>query len=214
MPSGTNAGIIAKSPWRPAAVWGPPLALALVLLATELLGEAGRAALRYDRALIAAGEAWRLVTGSFVHLGWYHFALNVLGLGVLVLLCPERLAPAVWARRVLLLAAFMSAGLYLFVPALPSYVGMSGVIHGLFVLGLVPQLLRRDLIAAGCLAYLLGKLAFELVAGAPVSDEQAIGGRVVVESHLFGAIGAVLYGLVFRSFGRTETFSRRGEDPR
>lgn len=203
--------MIPKSPYRSLALWGAPLAIMILLFLTELLGDAGRAWLRYDRAAIEAGQWWRLLTGSFVHLGWYHWLLNELGLLVLVLLCPERLSPLVWARRVLLLALGMSLGLFLFTPQLDNYVGMSGVIHGLFVLGLMPQVLRRDLIALGCLAYLLGKLGWELIFGAPVSDEQAIGGQVVLQSHLFGSICAFIYGLVFRSFTRVERFTlRRG----
>ena len=73
--------------------------------------------------------------------------------------------------------------------------------HGLFLLGLGRQVVaRRDPIAVGCLLFLFGKLAWELVFGVAVSDEAAIGGRVALESHLYGAIGALVYGLVFRSF--------------
>lgn len=201
--------IITKASHASVAVWASPLALMLLLLLTEALGDTGRQWLCYDRVLIGAGEWWRLITGNFVHLGWYHWFLNEMGLVVLVLLCPEALSPAVWARRVLLLGIGMSTGLYLLVPDLPAYVGMSGVIHGLFVLGLMPQVLKKDLIALGCLLYLLGKIGYELYAGAPVSDEQAIGGSVVTESHLFGSLSAFVYGLVFRSFTRTETWSLR-----
>ncbi|HVT35845.1 MAG TPA: rhombosortase [Nevskiaceae bacterium] len=178
----------------------------LLLLGTELLGDWGREHLRYDRAAIAAGQWWRFITGNFVHLGWYHWALNEAGIVVLVLLCPEQLSPLVWMRRVLLLCVGMSAGLYWLVPGLPTYVGMSGVIHGLFVLGLMPQVLKKDLIALGCLLYLLGKLGYELYAGAPVSDEHAIGGSVVTQAHFYGSISALFYGLVFRTYTRHETW--------
>ncbi len=178
----------------------PPLALMLLLLLTELLGDAGRAWLSFDRDAIANGQWWRFVTGNFVHLGWYHWLLNELGLLVLVLLCPQVLPWRIWLRRLFCLSLGMTLGLYLFVPELRNYVGLSGVIHGLFVLGLMPQVLKRDLIALGCLAYLLGKIGWELVAGAPVSDEAAIGGRVAVESHLFGVLAAFAYGMLFRSF--------------
>ena len=178
-----------------------------LLLLTELLGESGRHWLRYDRGLIDAGEWWRLITGSFVHLGWWHLFLNEMGLAVFVLLCPQPLSLAVWTRRLLVLSLGMSLGLYFFVPRLVSYVGMSGVIHGLFVLGLVPQVLKKDLIALGCLLYLLGKLAWELFSGAPVSDETALGGSVVLESHLFGTLTAFAYGLVFQVYTRTEVIS-------
>lgn len=201
--------MITKAPQSSLKVWGAPLVLMVFLLCTELLGDWGREWLRYDRALIAGGQWWRLLTGNFVHLGWYHWALNEMGLVVLVLLCPDALSPAVWARRVLFLCLGMSAGLYWLVPGLSSYVGMSGVIHGLFVLGLMPQVMKKDLIALGCLTYLLGKLGYELCAGAPVSDEQAIGGSVVTESHFYGSIAAFIYGLVFQTFTRVETWGRK-----
>jgi rhomboid family GlyGly-CTERM serine protease len=192
--------MISESPYRSAAVWLGPGILMALLLPIELLGDWGRAWLQYDRAAILDGQWWRMLTGNFAHLGWYHWLLNEAGLLVLVLLCPQALPLRVWLRRVMLLALGVTAGLLLFVPELTTYVGMSGVIHGLFVLGLVPQVLRRDLIALGCLLYLVGKIGWELYAGAPVSDEAAIGGRVVVESHFFGTISALIYGAVFRSF--------------
>jgi rhomboid family GlyGly-CTERM serine protease len=199
--------MITKSVYASARIWAPPLVLMAVLVATQLLGDAGRAALAYDRAAIGQGQWWRILTGSFVHLGWYHLFLNELGLIVLVLLCPEELSARIWLRRILLLGLGMGLGLYLFVPQLASYVGMSGVIHGLFVLGLMPQVMKKDLIALGCLAYLLGKLGWELVHGAPVSDEQALGGTVVLESHLYGSVSAFLYGLALRTFTRAETWA-------
>ena len=195
---------IAESPLRSAAVWAMPLLLIALSCAVELFGDRGRALLSFDRAAVLDGQWWRLLTGNLAHLGWYHWFLNALGLLVLVLLCPERLPAWVWLRRLLLLGLGMTSGLLLFVPDLSNYVGLSGVIHGLFVLGLVPQVRRGDLIALGCLLYLVGKIGWELYAGAPVSDEAAIGGRVVVESHLFGVVCAVIYGLIFRSFGGGE----------
>ena len=180
-----------------------------LLLLLALGGEPVRAALRYDAAAIGAGQWWRLLTGNLVHLGWWHLFLNEVGLVVLVLLCPERLAWSVWLRRIVLIGVGMTASLYFFVPRTEWYVGMSGVIHGLFLLGLGRQIVdRRDLIAAGCLAYLVGKIAWEMVAGVPVSDESAIGGKVLVESHLYGSLSALIYGLIFGAFRRTETFRR------
>jgi rhomboid family GlyGly-CTERM serine protease len=154
-----------------------------------------------------------MLSGNFVHLGGWHLFLNEMGLLVLVLLCPESLSWSVWVRRLVLLSLGMSSGLYWFVPETHWYVGMSGVIHGLFVLGLGRQIVtQRDLIAAGCLAYLVGKIAWEMSAGVPVSDEAAIGGKVLVESHLYGSLSALIYGLIFGAFWRVETF-RRAKSP-
>lgn len=203
--------------WQDWRVWGFPAALGLLIALLALGGEPWIEALRYDRPAIAGGQWFRLFTGNLVHLpgntvewnGWHfhgpwHLFLNELGLLVLVLLCPERLPLLVWLRRTVLLCLGMSLGLYFFAPDLTWYVGLSGVLHGLFVLGLVPQAVKKDLVALGCLLYLLGKLGYELIAGAPVSDEHAIGGKVALESHLWGSISAVVYGLAFQSFWKPE----------
>ena len=187
------------------AIWRAPVALMLLLLGTELGGDALRALLQYDRAAIAGGQWWRLLGDSFVHLGWYHWFLNELGLVVLVLLCPQPLSLFELARRVVLIGLAMALALFWLTPGLQTYVGMSGVIHGLFVLGLLPQIRQRDLVSLGCMLFLVGKLIYEQFAGAPVSDETAIGGHVVTDSHFYGAIAAAIYAAVFGSW--------RGEPP-
>lgn len=179
-------------PFSP-AVWRSVLILMTLLLIIEVGGDALRTLLRYDRAAVDAGQWWRLLTGNFVHLGWYHWFLNEMGLAVLVLLCPERLGIAELTRRVLVIGMATTLGLHCLVPGLNRYVGLSGVIHGLFVLGLWPQVLKRDLVSLGCLLFLLGKLGYEQWAGAPVSDEAAIGGSVITDSHFFGAMAACVY---------------------
>jgi rhomboid family GlyGly-CTERM serine protease len=206
--------MITNADYRSRAVWLPPAAVMLLILLLGLGGEPVRTLLRYDADAITAGQWWRMLSGNFVHLGWWHLFLNEMGILVLVLLCPESLSWAVWVRRLVLLGLGMSAGLYWLVPETHWYVGMSGVIHGLFVLGLGRQIVtQRDLIAAGCLAYLVGKIAWELGAGVPISDEAAIGGKVLVESHLYGSLSALIYGLIFGAFWRVETFRRANFPP-
>jgi rhomboid family GlyGly-CTERM serine protease len=149
--------------------------------------------LRYDRAAVAAGQWWRLLSGNLVHLGWWHLLFNVLSLVLLVLLCPERLGWAEWLRRVVLIGTGMSLCLYFFVPGLPDYVGLSGLVYGLFALGLGRQALRRDEIGIACLIFLAARIGWELFEGAPESETKLLGGGVVAESHLFGVVCALLY---------------------
>ena len=67
---------------------------ALLLLA--LTGESGRRLLRYDRAALAAGEAWRLVTAHLVHLDLRHALLNCLGLALMWALFARDYSPRQW----------------------------------------------------------------------------------------------------------------------
>ena len=209
-----------QNAWTDKRVWMFPAALMLLIGVLGIGGESWINALRYDRAAIEGGEWFRLLTGNFVHLpgntvswnGWHfhgpwHLFLNELGLLVLVLLCPERLSMLVWLRRTLFLCIGMSLGLYFFAPDMIWYVGLSGAMHGFFILGLVPQVLKKDIVALGCVVYLLGKLGYELYAGAPVSDEAAIGGKVALDSHLWGSISALVYGVVFQSFWKPERWA-------
>lgn len=182
-----------------------PFALAALILVLDRAGEAGRAWLAFDRALLEAGQWWRLLSAHLVHLSLYHASLNLLGLLALIVLCPQPLPAREWLRRLALLCLLTSLALYLLAPKVDRYVGLSGVLHGLFLLGLVPMARRRDLIASGCLLYLFGKLIWEILVGAPLSDEQAIGGRVVTESHLFGTLAGLAYGLLFGTFKKGET---------
>lgn len=191
--------ITEASPASP-CVWSAPALLAAVSTALAFGGDPVIAALRYDRVLIAHGEWWRLLTGNLVHLGAWHLFLNALSLALLVLLCPQRMSAFEWLRRLVLVGIGMSIGLYLFVPGLPTYVGLSGLIYGLFVLGLGHQAAQRDGIAIASLAFLAARIGWELVIGAPASEQALIGGAVVAESHLYGVVAALLYGVVFRVF--------------
>ncbi len=170
--------------------------LALVSTLLWLGGETVEQSLRFDRAAIAQGEWWRMFSDNFVHLGGWHLFLNLLSLILLVLLCPEVLSPLEWCRRIVVVGVGMSLGLYLFVPDLPTYVGLSGLIYGLFALGLGRQALRRDKIAIAACVFLAARIGWEVIIGAPASEQRLVGGSIVGESHLYGALSALLYGAV------------------
>lgn len=182
--------------------WLPPFCILFLAMMFEVFGDAARQALSFDRQGLESGEMWRLLSGHFVHLGWYHLMLNLLGLVALQILCPEALRARDWILRVTWLAVFISLALYVSAPAVENYVGFSGVLHGLFFLQLVPMARHGDRIAIACLIYLVGKIAWEQFVGAPVSDEQAIGGHVVTVAHLFGTLAALVYGCAFGTFRR------------
>lgn len=184
------------------AVWLPPAVLTLISTLLALGGDPVERLLRYDRAAVLAGEWWRLLTGNFVHLGGWHLFLNGLSFVLLVFLCPERVSAREWLLRTVVIGTGMSLGLHFFVPSLATYVGLSGLVYGLFALAFVRQTIGGDRLAAACLAFLAARIVWELVIGAPASEEALIGGGVVAESHLYGAFAAVLYGAARGAFRR------------
>lgn len=169
--------------------WGLALlAGCAVLLLPVLAGDAGRAALRYDRAALAAGQWWRLLTAHVVHLDFNHAALNSLGLVLMWALFARDYRPRQWLAIVLGSMAAIDAGLWLCDSTIAWYVGSSGALHGLMAAGTLAHVRRRDLDGWILAVFIVGKIAYEQSAGAlPFSDSH--GGGVVVDAHLFGAIG-------------------------
>lgn len=169
-----------------------PAALAAVVLLTSLGGEALRLAWRYERGAVLAGEWWRLATGHLVHLGWGHALLNLAGTALAAALFAGRLDGRGWSLAAAAAAAAIGAGFLLLEPDLTWYVGLSGVLHGVFVAGALALLLARQAEGALLLVLLAVKLVWEQFYGALPLSEGSAGGPVVVDAHLYGAIGGLL----------------------
>jgi rhomboid family GlyGly-CTERM serine protease len=161
-----------------------------VLLLPELGGEVGRALLRYDRAGLAAGQWWRLLTAHVVHLDLEHAALNTLGLILMWALFARDYKPRQWLLITLVAIAAIDAGLWLRDSTVSWYVGSSGALHGVMAAGTLAHLRRRDLDGWILAAFVIVKLCYEQGAGSlPFHDS---GAGVVVDAHLFGALGGGL----------------------
>lgn len=169
---------------------GPVLAGALALLALPMpFGDRSLALLRYDRAGLAAGDCWRLVTGHLVHLDAGHALGNMAGLALLWALFAGSLPARAWGLVLLASAGAIDAGLWWFAPAVAWYAGLSGVLHGAWAAGAAEGAAHRDPVSIGLGGALVLKLAWELVHGAsPLHPGMA----VVVEAHAWGALGGLL----------------------
>jgi len=158
-----------------------------LLLLPVLAGEVGREAMRYERTALAAGEWWRLVSAHIVHLDFDHAALNSLGLVLMWALFARDYRPHQWLVIVLGAMAAIDAGLWLRDSTVAWYVGSSGALHGVMAAGTLAHLRRRDLDGWILAVFIVVKLAYEQSAGAlPFSQSHA---GVVVDAHLFGALG-------------------------
>jgi rhomboid family GlyGly-CTERM serine protease len=155
-------------------------------------GESVRLALRYERALVAHGEWWRLFTGNFVHSGWMHVALDMAGLVLLWILTGRRLASWRWLLVTVIGSWAVGLGLWWAWPNVVWYVGISGVAHTYWAAGALLLIFARDWEGWPLLLLLAGKLTWERVAGPLPSSADLMHEPVLTVAHLIGAIAGVV----------------------
>lgn len=178
------------------------LVLGAAILALATLGGSLTDELRFERAAIAGGELWRLVSGHIVHLGMSHAVLNAAGLLLIAWLVGKEYTLRQWLFVSAVTLAAIDAGLWWLKPELEWYVGLSGVLHGWLAAGIVVQIRRRRSDALLLAVLLSGKLVFEAMFGALPGSAETAGGPVVTEAHLYGTAGGLLGGLLLSRFVR------------
>jgi len=148
--------------------------------------------LRFDRQLIEQWQIWRIISGHFTHLNWNHYLLNMAGLGMVAAFFSSYRSSAYWLGALFFISLVCSAGM-LVDNQLDRYVGFSGVLHGLFIIGGRWEMQRYKLSGAALLVIIVGKLIWEQWYGALPGSESMTGGRVAINAHLYGAIGGAIY---------------------
>ncbi len=116
-------------PWRSISL----TAVALILY--EVFGPVQQT-LVFDRAAIANGEVWRLVTGHWVHSDIAHLLWNSAALLLMGVLFERRLRSHVVTS---LLAGTISVDIWLWWGAsgVSRYCGLSGILNSLLIVGLI-----------------------------------------------------------------------------
>jgi len=178
---------------EPAASLRWALGFCAVVCAVQLLPEGARAELRYERLAVAAGEWWRLLTGSVVHLTWPHTFLNV---GALLLgswVFSEARPAWSWALAFVITALASNLGLYWFSPEVYWCVGLSGALHGLLIISAADWALQGDRAGIALLAIWAGKIGWEQLGGSLPLTAEISGAAVVTDAHLWGAAGGALF---------------------
>jgi len=168
------------------------LAVSALCLVLQGLGQPITELLRFERDPLAAGQWWRLLTGHLVHLGWSHAFLNVLALCLVAWIFEKTCSIRCLAVVGLASAIAIDLGLWFLDPQIQWYVGLSGVLHGLLA-GAVTREMAQGRLGAGWIgAAVVAKLAWEQFFGALPMTAQAAGGPVIVQAHLYGALGGLV----------------------
>jgi len=180
---------------RPLTHWLAPLTLAglCVTLQVAHLGPT----LMWQRRLIQDGQWWRLLTGNFIHLGWPHLLMDLAGLGLIWLLFGTALRAWQWLLALLVTSLAVGMGLYILMPGIGWYLGLSGALHGLYVAGIGGHCRTHPLESAVCLCLIVAKLAWEGLMGPLPGSDYLADGAVVTQAHLLGALGGLAFALVF-----------------
>ena len=156
---------------------------------------------KFEHDAITDGQIWRIFTGNFLHTNAWHLTMNLAGLWVIVLLHElhyKRHTPKL-ALLFISLCIFEGVGLYIFYPELKSYVGLSGVLHGLFTFGAIMDI-RKGLFSGYLLLLgVIAKVAYEQYFGASNGMTELINARVATESHLVGVIAGLICALFWSS---------------
>lgn len=177
------------------------LATLALLVALQLAGPNVRAALRYERADVASGQLWRLLTAHFVHFDAAHLLMNAAALIVVWMLFVQLATLRQWCGVVLLSALVVTSGLYVFQTDVDWYLGLSGLLHGLWMAGALLSWKREGRSGALAFGLLVGKLGFEQVQ-APLTAALLPSMAVIASAHVFGAMaGSIVLALPSRRPG-------------
>ncbi len=178
--------------------WAPVLVMVALSILLGLGEEQLRQWGRYDRVALDAGEFWRLITGHLVHLSWGHLWLNIAALVMMAVLFDGLMSASDWILASIISAASIDIGLYLLEPDVVWYVGLSGSLHGMMIVGAF-GLLRSYPPLGYILLFGVGvKLIWEQLIGPIPFSESTSGGPVLVAAHLYGAAGGLITQIILK----------------
>ena len=152
--------------------------------------------LHFQRNLFIDGEFWRGLTGHFLHTNLNHFLLNISAVILLWTLHGKFYTFINYFTVFVICAITTTFGIYVFSPEIIQYVGLSGILHGLFLWGAIKDIQHKDKTGYVLLAAILLKITHEQITGPSEEVSKLISATVAIDAHLWGAIGGAIIGLI------------------
>lgn len=170
-----------------------PLGLFLLAIAAALLSTEMVELFIYQRSSIESGQWWRLITAHILHTNTAHLLLNISAVALLWLLHGKFYRNFDYIKLFIFSALIVSVGVYLTSPELTSYVGLSGVLHALFIWGALKDIGTGDKTGYLLILGVIIKVIHEQVYGASEQVSSLINASVAIDAHLWGVVSGVLY---------------------
>ena len=165
-----------------------PFLAFLSLIIIALLGQKFALSLQYDRASVLNGEYWRIITCHFTHVGLNHLLLNMVGTILVFSLFFRLYSPLCWLIGASCCIVSIGLSFLLFSPNLEWYMGLSGLLHGLLMMGIIGEIRKGNMIYCIGLLAIVGKIAMEQIVGPSNYTNLFINAFVITSAHLSGAI--------------------------
>lgn len=146
----------------------------------------------YDRQAIIEGELWRLLSGHLVHFSIKHLLYDTIGFGTAGIWIEYRGYPQ-FGFLCLLMAFVISVTLFIIMPTLSYYGGLSGLASGAIVylaLWGLQETLRWRVLCQGLLIVMSIKISWELWQNTFFLTDSTVF-VPVPQSHLIGGLTAI-----------------------
>ena len=166
--------------------------LGALCIGLQLVAESSQTWLAFDRAAVETGQWWRLITGNVVHTNFWHLWLNLAALAAILVFFPTRDPIPATLLQLLACGITVTLGIYFCSPDLVGYVGLSGILHGVFLLRARSEWAASRLTGAVMMIGLASKLLYEQLSGPSETLATLINADIATAAHFYGALGGVI----------------------
>lgn len=162
---------------------------------------------------VVQGEIWRLLTAHLIHLDWEHFAMNMIGMGLCMLAFQSHIKPKHWLVSFCFIAVFSSLCLLSTYDNNQRYMGFSDVLHGWILFGAISIARNEFKLSLAIFVLFWIKIIEENSGLAFFTSGSMELESIATDSHLYGAIGGMIYGFSWLYFNTTLN-SNSNTDPK
>ena len=173
-----------------------PLFLSVIAVVLFLFEPWSFTVLGYERNAVETWQLWRFFSANLLHSNGTHLIMNLLAILAVWALHGEHYPLRRYAALCFGLGVFCTVCIYFFTPERSSYVGLSGVIHGLLLYGSCLDIRNKIWLGWVLLVGVWLKIIQEQLYGASATTAELIQASVAIEAHLYGAIGGAMCGLL------------------